>query len=151
MILILEGPDGSGKTTLATRLHATTGYPIYHRSKPENDEDKANMMEQLKADFKKYKNVIVDRCWYSEIVYGNVMRDGSVIDYPEMYDLERLALSKGALLIYCTGDPAAMYKRATARGEDYITSFADYMQICRSYDRLMFDMPHLLPVVRYTV
>ena len=151
MILILEGPDGSGKTTLATRLHATTGYPIYHRSKPENDEDKANMMEQLKADFKKYKNVIVDRCWYSEIVYGNVMRDGSVIDYPEMYDLERLTLSKGALLIYCTGDPVAMHKRATARGEDYITSFADYMQICRSYDRLMFDMPHLLPVVRYTV
>lgn len=151
MILILEGPDGSGKTTLATRLHATTGYPIYHRSKPENDEDKANMMEQLKADFKVYKNVIVDRCWYSEIVYGNIMRDGSVIDYPEMYDLERLALSKGALLIYCTGDPAAMYKRATARGEDYITSFADYMQICRSYDRLMFDMLHLLPVVRYTV
>ena len=151
MILILEGPDGSGKTTLATRLHATTGYPIYHRSKPENDEDKANMMEQHKADFKKHKNVIVDRCWYSEIVYGNIMRDGSVIDYPEMYDLERLALSKGALLIYCTGDPAAMYKRATARGEDYITSFADYMQICRSYDRLMFDMPHLLPVVRYTV
>lgn len=151
MILILEGPDGSGKTTLATRLHATTGYPMYHRSKPENEEDKANMMEQLKADLKKYKNVIVDRCWYSEIVYGNVMRDGSVIDYPEMYDLERLALSKGALLIYCTGDPAAMYKRATARGEDYITSFADYMQICRSYDRLMFDMPHLLPVVRYTV
>ena len=44
MIIIIEGPDGSGKTTLAEKLSRQTKYPIIHRSQPKTDEEKKLMM-----------------------------------------------------------------------------------------------------------
>ena len=37
MIIIIEGPDGSGKTTLAEKLSRQTKYPILHRTQPKSD------------------------------------------------------------------------------------------------------------------
>lgn len=148
MIIILEGPDGSGKTTLAKQLSRQTGYPYEHRSKPENEEEKAKMMIEYLQMCKSRQNLIVDRCWYSEMVYGKVMRDQSYIDYTQMYELERMLAKGGAIIIYCTASKAALWMRATQRGEDYITSRDDFNAICEEYEKLM-SVPHYIPVVRY--
>ena len=39
MIIIIEGPDGSGKTTLANQLSKQTGYKIIHRVQPKSEEE----------------------------------------------------------------------------------------------------------------
>lgn len=150
MIIIIEGPDGSGKTTLANQMSMQTGYPIMHRSKPETKEEKEAMYKEYAALASSKRNIILDRCWYSEMVYGNVMRDESVIDFYEMYDLEQLVANGGGMVIYCTGQPHVLYKRAKQRGEDYITDYEDFKAICSLYDSLM-GVPHKIPVVRYTV
>ena len=41
MLIIIEGPDGSGKTSLANKIAAQTGWPIVHRSQPKNEEEKS--------------------------------------------------------------------------------------------------------------
>jgi thymidylate kinase len=46
MIVIIEGPDGSGKTTLANQLSRQTGYKIIHRTRPKSEEEKAIMMDE---------------------------------------------------------------------------------------------------------
>lgn len=148
MVLIIEGPDGSGKTTLAEQLSRQTGWPIEHRSKPETPEEKERMMGEYIQLVKSSRNVILDRCWYSEMVYGPVMRDQAYIDYPQMYELERQLAKHGAVIIYCTGPKAALWMRATRRGEDYITSRENFNAICDTYDKLM-ECPHYVPVVRY--
>ena len=148
MILIIEGPDGAGKTTLAEQISGQTGWPIEHRSKPETPEEKEIMMGEYLQLVKASRNVILDRCWYSEMVYGKVMRDQSYIDYPQMYELERQLAKHGAMVIYCTGPKAALWMRATRRGEDYITSRDKFNAICEEYDKLM-ECPHYIPVVRY--
>lgn len=148
MIIIIEGPDGSGKTTLAEKISRMTGWPIEHRSKPNTPEEKARMMGEYLRVVRLGKNIIFDRCWYSEMVYGKTMRDRSYIDYPQMYELEKRALQHGALLIYCTGPKAALWKRATQRGEDYITSREKFDAICDEYDKLM-GCPHHIPVLKY--
>lgn len=150
MIIIIEGPDGSGKTTLANKLSEQTGYPIEHRSKPETEEEKKKMYDMYLQMCKSKRNVILDRCWYSEIVYGTVMRDASMISIYDMYALEKQLSKVGALLIYCTDTESALWRRATKRGEDYITSRDDFRSICEQYNKLM-DMPHIIPVTRYTV
>lgn len=150
MIIIMEGPDGSGKTTLAEQLSRQTGYEIIHRTKPANEEEKKAMHLMYLKTIAKNKNVIFDRCWYSEMAYGPVMRDDSVITYPQMYELEKALAKKGAMIIYCTGNRDEMWKRATSRGEDYITSPTDYINICNNYDEL-FSVPHLIPVTRYRI
>lgn len=148
MFIIVEGPDGSGKTTLANQISAQTGFPVEHRSKPETQEEKDAMMQGYLDLVKSNRNAILDRCWYSEMVYGRVMRDQAYMDYPQMYELERGLAKHGAILIHCTGQPSVLYKRARLRGEDYITSLDDFKAICNEYNRLM-ACPHHIPVVRY--
>jgi thymidylate kinase len=149
MIIILEGPDGSGKTTLAQQISRQTGYLLLHRSQPKSEEDKKRMMDEYIQVIKANKNCIMDRSWYSEMVYGPVMRDDSVITYPQMYELERMLSKNGALLIYCTAPESVLWKRCLRRGEDYITKHEDFSQICKGFDELMYDVPHYIPVMTY--
>lgn len=151
MIFIIEGPEGSGKTTLAQQISMMTGYPIVHRDKPKDDKEKAEMLGQYLQDIKSGKNMIYDRCWYSEIVYGPIMRDASVLTYPQMYELEQLVAVKGGMIIYCTGPKLAMFKRAQRRGEEYVTDKETHIAICDAYDALFNSCPHYLPLVKYEV
>lgn len=148
MIIIIEGPDGSGKTTLAELLSKQTGYPVVHRTQPKTEEEKAKMMDSYIELIKSGKNAILDRAWYSEMVYGPVMRDTSVIGYPAMYDLEKMLAKRGCIIIYCTDKPETLWRRATRRGEDYITSYETFIKICEGFDKVM-AVPHLVPVVKY--
>lgn len=148
MIIIIEGPDGSGKTTLAENLSKQTGYPVVHRSQPKSEEEKRQMYQSYVDIIDTGKNVIFDRCWYSEMVYGPVMRDASVITYPAMYAIEQKLAKHGALIIYCTDKPKTLWRRATSRGEDYILDYDTFELICTGFDILM-RVPHLVPVVKY--
>lgn len=149
MIIILEGPDGSGKSTLAEKLHKQTGYQLLHRTQPKTEEDKKRMMDEYVQVLKAGKNVIMDRAWYSEMVYGPVMRDASVITYPQMYELEKLATKYGAIVIHCTASESTLWKRCLRRGEDYITKRETFHELFVGYNQLMYEVPHLIPVVTY--
>lgn len=148
MIFILEGPDGSGKTTLANQLSKQTGYKVIHRVQPKTDEEKTRMMNEYVRTIRTRKNMIFDRSWYSEMVYGPVMRDASVIGYPQMYDIERQLMKAGAMIIYCTDSTEALWSRCQERGEDYIKDKATFNKICDGFDQL-FSVPHYIPVVTY--
>lgn len=150
MIYILEGPDGGGKTTLAEKLSAMTRIKIAHFSYPRDEEEKARMLIMYQDLLKSASNTIIDRCWYSDMAYGPVMRGAATITYPQMYELERMAANKGAMIIYCTDSKTALWTRATHRGEEYMTSREQFNQVCDNYEEL-FRMPHLIPVVRYTI
>ena len=58
MVIIIEGPDGSGKTTLAEKLSRQTKYPIIHRSQPKTDEEKKLMMGEYLQTIRSGKNMI---------------------------------------------------------------------------------------------
>lgn len=151
MIIILEGPEGAGKSTLAKQLSKQTGFEIVHRSKPKDEEEKKQMLQHYIDAIKQNKNMIWDRCWYSEMVYGPIMRDAAFITTQQMYELETLLAKTGALIIYCTDVPHLLWKRATERGEDYITDFGTLQAICTAYDAVMFNIPHIVPVVTYKI
>lgn len=150
MIIIIEGPDGAGKTTLAEQISRQTKYPIIHRTKPKNEEEKKLMMGEYLQTIRSGKNMIFDRCWYSEMAYGPVMRDSSVISYPQMYELEEQLSKVGAIIIYATGPKAALWQRCQKRGENYITTRDQFNAIYDNYTEIM-KVPHHIPVVRYEV
>jgi len=80
-MIIIEGADGSGKTTLTNLiLAAFPQFKSIHSPGPLNEENLTERMfwndELLKLDF-----VIADRFTvFSEFVYGNVLRGHSLID-----------------------------------------------------------------------
>ena len=149
MIIIIEGPDGAGKTTLANKIQQQTGYMLLHRSQPKTEEEKAKMMDEYLQVIKSGKHCSLDRCWYSEMVYGPVMRDASVISYPQMYALEQQLAKHGGLVIHCTGPMQDLWKRCMSRGEDYIVDKGVFTEIYDRYDELMNGVPHIVPVVTY--
>jgi hypothetical protein len=154
MIIILEGPDGSGKSHLAAKFAKQTGYPLIHRVAPETQEDIDMMFLSYWNELNRAKNMIFDRAWYSDMVYGPIFRDGSTITYPQMYKFEERIAKVGGILIHCTGHPNTLWNRCHVRGEDNPggTSFEQerdkFDRVCLGYDRLM-HVPHHIPVVRY--
>lgn len=148
MIIILEGPDGSGKTTLANKIKDQTGYTLLHRSHS-TDANAKSLFDEYAQVLKSGKNCIMDRSWYSEMVYGPVMRKVSAISYPQMYELEKLAAKYGAIVIHCTAPESVLWKRCLRRGEDYVTKRETFHDICTGFDQLMHAVPHLIPITSY--
>jgi len=151
MIFILEGPDGAGKTTLAEQLAVSTGYNIVHRTKPNNEEEKQQMMAMYMDAMRKGTNAIFDRCWYSEMVYGAIMRDASYISDKQMRTLESLLANNGGLIIHCTDTIDRLWERCLKRGEDYITDCTTIGLIKMKFEYVMHSLPHAVPVVRYSI
>jgi thymidylate kinase len=148
MIYIIEGPDGSGKTTLATQLARQASAEIIHMSYPTTPEEQEKMFDEYVKVLNKPRNMIFDRCWYSEMAYGPVMRDKSYITWPQMYALERMVARTGGMIIHCTDAPSKLWIRANKRGEDYVVSRNAFDKICYNFNEIMMA-PHILPVVTY--
>jgi thymidylate kinase len=151
VIIFLEGPDGSGKSTLAKKMSDEYGWPLIAFSYPKNEHEKKTMFDMYVEFIRTHDNVIVDRCWYSEIVYGLIMRNEANISNDQMYELERLVVAEGGgMVIHCTAEPELLYNRVSGRGDDYIPVNKAFIQNIKwSYDLLMQDTPHVLPIVRY--
>lgn len=154
MIYVIEGNEGGGKSIFAEYLSSVLNVPIRHRSKPKNKKEKDQMMFDYLDDIAKSdkQDIIWDRSFYSEIVYGNVMRDSSVISEDQMYILEKfMKQNGGAIVYYCSSPIMEQWKRAQERGEEYITEFADFEKIYSAYESLFTNTKHLIPIVEYNV
>lgn len=76
MKILIEGPDGSGKTTLAKTLrevfHAEY---VHYEYEPNNDIYVQQVEDVLNLVKTSNENIIVDRFIPSEIIYGSILRD----------------------------------------------------------------------------
>jgi thymidylate kinase len=151
MLIIIEGIDGSGKTTLAQYLSTMMNYPIIHRSNPKSEEERQNMYADYLAGIESGANAIWDRAFYSEMVYGPIKRDQSFISMEQMLRYEAKLSRVGAIVVHCTCDPHVAYANAVRRGETYITSKEEFMKIHEGYEILMRHNKHLIPVLSYNV
>lgn len=152
MIYIIEGPDGAGKTTLAEQIkEANPGSKILHFGAPATLEEAENYWMVYLAVLKAHagETVILDRSWYSDMVYGPIMRarEDMSIEHKEILEMTVRALG-GGIVIYCTGVQKQLWSRCIARGENYIPNIDVHKSICSAYDDVMKGVKWL-PVVRY--
>ena len=152
MIYILEGPDGSGKTTLANKLVEMAGCPYYHFSYPRSQEEADNLFKTYyeKLVILNGRDSVIDRMWISTMVYGEILRGKSEVSTKQAERLERL-IRRDAMIFYCTGPVHLMWQRATQRGETYIKDYETFNRICAKYDEIMYHHRHLVPVFTYCI
>lgn len=114
MIIILEGPDGGGKSTIAEALRQSV-YPrtpsgmathmVHHGPYP--GIQKGLALRYLASLRRRHHDnqktvVIMDRSWLSEPVYGAALRGGQDrIGVAQRRMLERIALKCGAMVVLC--------------------------------------------------
>lgn len=80
MIIIVEGIDRVGKTTLVNKLHEMTGFPVYKNNTDfklenmDNENETDKMIKMLQICELSKANIIFDRFHWTDMVYGVVQR-----------------------------------------------------------------------------
>lgn len=134
-IIILEGVDCSGKTTLAHALAELSGYEVVRGSSFEiaqlgTGEMYGHMMNLLKRN-----NIIIDRFFLSNFVYGTLYNKPTMS--PDQFmDLAMETEKRGALTVYTTADLEIIAERMDERGDDDI-SLMDIPKIKQNYELAM--------------
>lgn len=119
MRIFLEWTDGTWKTTLAEKLSEKTWWPIVKFSQPKTDNPTKEFLEYYDPENPLYiwDNVIVDRCWISETIYGPMKWR------PTMYMKDKkkfIKATKDDLYIICHTKPSNIKHVFETRWEDYI-------------------------------
>lgn len=144
MLIIVEGPDKAGKTTLCREIAERFGYDYVHFGAPGPDPAKeyADFLLNLK------KPTVCDRFLYGELVYGPLLRGKSIITPLQKTVLERLCRFRGALLIHASTSLELITKRILDEGDPLITvdqNAAAYW----AFIKVMREA-HIVPFCAYT-
>lgn len=128
MFVILEGCDGSGKSTVADQLVSELEYRGFitqalHRGVPERD-----VLEEYQLDVEWYRPntddaIVADRWHWGDIVYGELYRGASALGGPEggtFRYIELFLRSRGAVTVLVEQTEEEILRRLRARGEDYL-------------------------------
>jgi len=158
MIIILEGPDGAGKSALCDELRLVLSKDrLTHifRHGPYKDisaEDLCKIYFRSMSQALTYDDhVILDRSWLSEPIYGEVYRNGeSRVDMQRQRMLERCALSRGAVLVRAQPELDVCITNFLSRKDmEYLDNTQQLTNVYDRYERLVVDRQTDLPVVHY--
>jgi hypothetical protein len=115
--IVLEGPDGSGKTTLAQYLVKNWGYRYVHQGQPTHEnmlvEYARIFLEEITQDL---RPVVFDRLHVGELVYGPLFRGRDrMFGLRGLKLLNMLLVAKGARTIFCMPPYEVVRKNWVAR------------------------------------
>lgn len=141
MLVIVEGVDGTGKTTLCKNLY---GFNIKSVKPVPRDNTKQYKNWKKVINFCRNCNYTVDRSFISELVYR--IYDGLPVN---MYLKDMLKILKKCVIIYCKTDTA--YEDSMQRGETNIVTKKDNEEIAKIYETIMMMLNHFanVPVFVY--
>lgn len=132
-IIILEGPDGSGKTMLGHALARHYDAAYLHTPAPvEGIQQLAyDMRIAEQAIFMKIElkhTVILDRSWPSEVCYGSILRSTWCDPKP----IEQKLYNAKAIYVFCQGTQNT-YNNYLASHKDEVMSLMVYLQLSAAY------------------
>jgi hypothetical protein len=105
-IIILEGCDGSGKTTLANWLRDELGYHIVKTGPPAPGESTfksytAALLEAAEAAVYNGRRTVFDRLHTGETIYGPLLRGRDTLGIQGRDLIEALIAACGAVVVIC--------------------------------------------------
>jgi hypothetical protein len=136
-VIILEGPDGGGKTTLARHLNEKYGYVTMKTSQPKDGEDLfTSYTTSLLQATGSWRPIVFDRHYLGEPVYGPIMRDADLLGTRGRRLLERLIVSRGVHLVLCLPTWEKLLQAwKDKNGDDYLRNEDQLAKINTAYHR----------------
>lgn len=135
MLITIEGVDKAGKTTLASLLSKKLNWPLVHFGKP--GPDPATEYIQF---IEKSKNVVCDRFYVGELIYGPLLRGKQSMTPLQMITIERLCRRKGCILVHVAPDYETIELRLNMLGDEMVT----HEQNKKAYE--MFEV--IIPLIK---
>ena len=126
MLILVEGADGSGKTTLVNQL--SEYFPVM-RINRSNDHIK-EFYDNLTC---MNEDIVLDRCFITDVVYRLALDDGIGTDGINMFYMD--CILRDSIVIYCK--TVTQFDDAKARGENNITDLKTAQMISKHYDAVM--------------
>jgi thymidylate kinase len=118
-LIILEGPDGGGKTTLGAKLSQHLGVDVTNHG-PYKGEAQIwkHYFDSMLPAYAEQCDVILDRCWLAEPIYGRVFRGGlNRLEFWQTRILEHVAASCKTTVLYCLPGVEACMRTFNKRRE----------------------------------
>lgn len=130
MWIIVEGADGTGKTTFVDRLveviddnEAKSKKPrkveVVHHSKPQ-----AHPLIEYERDYERYSpdgpHIISDRLHWGELLYGPLYRGESNLSASAWLHIDKFIQSRGGVMIHLDHKKDVILQRWADRGEDFL-------------------------------
>lgn len=136
-VIVLEGPDCSGKSTLAKQLATFHGFEYRHIGKPRPNEDvfRTYTLELWRA-LKSPNPVVFDRLYLGETIYGPIMRGQSLLSPMQQRLIERLMMANDVKQVICLPDFEVCHEKWRARlGQEYVKLDQQLKKIWDGYSR----------------
>lgn len=130
-MIIIEGVDKAGKTTLAQTLLLQFGHPVKHFGVPTGDP----IPEYIKELEEQDKIAIYDRFLFGEVPYSIVKKRTRYMKYLELRVLDLMLQSRPHLVVYCRPMREAILARIKELGDDYIAAH-EAMALYDEYDEM---------------
>jgi thymidylate kinase len=146
MIVIIEGCDRTGKSTLAAKIAEAIKGEVIHCGKPKTDDPYSEYLGML-AELPSYKNFVFDRFYLGEYVYSQLWRNGCAITPREFHSLDVIASSlHRAIVIHAYADQQIILDRCAKEGEDLLKPVE--IQRCQELFNDIINHTNL-PVISY--
>lgn len=146
MLIILEGPDGAGKSTLARNLSAMLGADIVHFGKDSETFSLATEYISIILS-SQHRNLIIDRLWISEIIYSKIMRGGNCrLSEKEIKVISYAFHEMDGRLVYCLPDYHTCLGNYTKNIEnEYIDNQTKFTRVYLEYFKATLQKDKYLP------
>lgn len=122
-LVVLEGVDKTGKTTIAKLLQELFGFIIIKHSAPLKGED---VWQSYNATLDKLDltthSYVLDRFNWGELVYGPIYRGKSQLTANQCLKLEHRLNELGGVVVHCKANHKDLAKRFKTDGETFAKS-----------------------------
>lgn len=135
MLIIIEGADKTGKTTLANAIVDKFGCKYVHFGKPKKHP--ATEYAEYALSISPKDNLVLDRFYLGELVYGPLLRGKAGINDVEFATLERILRTKQAILIQTITDSALANKRLKVSTQDEAVNEDQNTKAARGFKELI--------------
>ena len=140
--IIIDGPDGAGKSLLCSILSKITGMPIHHLSQV-SKYGKLPIYSTYEELLDNPIPTIYDRFYYSEIVYSRIKARVCGLSNSDVEKLDEIISRKAVVILATAESSKILAERAKKRGETFVTAY-EIEQARRSYDRFMKPKANLV-------
>lgn len=140
-MIVVDGPDGAGKTTLCTML-ARDGLVKGILESPGRTKGKLSLHEQTIRYLQQYidRNLVVDRYLFSEMVYGPILRNFCAFSNREFFGILTTLVHHKNPIIFCLPESPQKLNLSKEQmngvKENIITIFDKYVEYSNMVARI---------------